>query len=142
MSREVERVWVVGDDQVLYVEWQGDERWGVAVVPVALSEAVCVEGSAMGDLAAVVTWWWGDAGTASEVAVRFRDGGSLTMVAGDERGRKIVVDGLLLEGMDVPGSWRSTGAAVNWLVRSYDDIVRIGRAEAQDWLAEHEVRDE
>ena len=55
MSREVERVWVVGDDQVLYVEWQGDERWGVAVVPVALSEAVYVEGSAMGDLAAVVT---------------------------------------------------------------------------------------
>ena len=142
MSREVERVWVVGDDQVLYVEWQGDERWGVAVVPVALSEAVYVEGSAMGDVAAVVTWWWRDAGTASEVAVRFRDGGALSMVAGDGGGCQIVVDGLLLEGMDVPGSWRSTGAAVNWLVRSYDDIVRIGRAEAQDWLAEHEGRDE
>ena len=46
MSREVERVSVVADSKKLYVEWQGDERWGVAVVPVALSEAVYVEGSA------------------------------------------------------------------------------------------------
>jgi len=56
VSREVERVWVVGVGQVLFVERQDDRRWGVAVVPVALSEAVYVEGSAMGDVAAVVTW--------------------------------------------------------------------------------------